>query len=113
MTLSSGMSIAAIIAFIRAMRSGVPRSQIALRRRSIAIPASTDWPSGVSSLPGACVRRPRIVIIAGQAVRSEGRLARNEEIVRFDRGALAEQADDFADVGIFQQHQSHRRRRAT
>ena len=41
-TLSRGMSIIAIIRFIRSIRSGEPLSQIAFSRRSIAIEASTD-----------------------------------------------------------------------
>ena len=51
-TLSTGMSIIAIIAFRRAISSGEPLSQIAFKRRSIAI-------DGVDRLAERLVARPR------------------------------------------------------
>src|SRR5439155_24501347 len=51
---------------------------------------------------GGLAARPRIVAVAGQAVRPERRLARDEQVVRLDGRALAQQPDDLADVGIFE-----------
>jgi hypothetical protein len=99
------MSICAIIAFIRAMRSGEPLSQMAFRRRSTPIDASTDWPSGSSLPPGGLRRRLRIVVASGEAVRYEARLARDEHVVGLDGEAIGQQPDDFGYVRIFEKNQ--------
>ena len=84
-----------------------------------------DRHSGVDGLaerrvvaPRRLGARPGIVGVAGQAVRTERRLVRDEQVVRLDAGTLAQEADDLADVRIFELHElegvagriAHRRR---
>ena len=104
-TESTGMSISAIWSLIRAIRSGVPVIQIALRRRSIARPVAGEGLAERHALLLRLVLAADIIGLVGRGGRAEAGLAADEDVVGLDRLALDEQADHLADVGIFERHQ--------